>query len=102
LPRLCYPKIVLFEPRPGDVRQAKFQERQAERVQTIRSEIDALPESERTLLLAELKQSLIARGVATAIIQRLDDGKWQSALIMGELMRFYWKRTRGNDWLERD
>jgi hypothetical protein len=97
------------EPRPkvlaahaGDVRQVKFQERQAERVQTIRSEIDALPESERRLLLAELKQSLIARGVATAIIQRLDDGKWQSALIMGELMRFYWKRTRGSDWLERD
>jgi len=71
-------------------------------VQTVRSEIDALDESERNILLAELKQSLIARGVATAIIQRIDDGKWQSALIMGELMRFYWMRTRGTDWLERD
>ena len=23
---------------------------------------------------------------------------WESALIMGERVRFYWKRTRGTDW----
>lgn len=96
------PKPKVMAAHAGDVRQAKFQERQAERVQTVRSEIDALHESDRNILLAELKQSLKARGVATAIIQRIDDGKWQSALIMGELMRFYWKRSRGTDWLERD
>ncbi len=86
----------------GDVKQAKFQEREAERVQTIRSEIDALDEDARDALLSELKVALIDRGVSPAIIQRLNDGKWQSALIMGELMRFYWKRTRGTDWLERE
>jgi hypothetical protein len=71
-------------------------------VQTVRSEIDALDEDARDALLSELKVALIDRGVSPAIIQRLNDGKWQSALIMGELMRFYWKRTRGTDWLERD
>jgi hypothetical protein len=94
-----HPKIA---PHAGDVRQAKFQEREAERVQIVRSEIDALDENARYALLTELKESLIERGVAKAIIQRINDGKWQSALIMGELMRFYWKRTRGSDWLERN
>jgi hypothetical protein len=98
----CEQKAKVMTAHAGEVRQAKFHEREAERVQLVRSEINALEENERNTLLADLKQSLIVRGVATAVIQRIDDGKWQSALIMGELMRFYWKRTRGTDWLERD
>jgi hypothetical protein len=35
-----------------------------------------------------------------AVMKRLDEGNWQSSLIMGGLIRFYWKRTRRTDWSE--
>ncbi len=49
-------------------------------------------------MLSELKHDFINRKMSQAVMKRLDDGKWESALIMGELARFYWKRTRGTDW----
>jgi len=86
------------EPHPGEKRQAKLQERESERVKTVRSEIEALDEPSLSALLVELRAQFIARDMSRAVMQRLDDGKWQSALIMGELIRLYWKRTRGTDW----
>jgi TRAP-type uncharacterized transport system substrate-binding protein len=37
-------------------------------------------------------------GASQAVMQRLNDGKWQSALIMGALIRFYWRQSRGTEW----
>ncbi len=90
------PKVA--ESHPGEKRQAKLQERESERVKIVRGEIEALDEPSLTALLVELKAQFIARDMSRAVMQRLEDGKWQSALIMGELIRFYWKRTRGTEW----
>ena len=49
-------------------------------------------------LLSELKINFVERKMSPAVMKRLGDGNWESALIMGELVRFYWKRTRGTDW----
>lgn len=86
------------ESHPGEKRHAKLQERESERVKMVRGEIEGLDEPSLTALLVELKAQFIARDMSRAVMQRLEDGKWQSALIMGELIRFYWKRTRGTEW----
>jgi len=90
------PKVV--ESHPGEKRHAELQERESERVKIVRGEIEALDEPSLTALLVELKAQFIARDISRAVMQRLEDGKWQSALIMGELIRLYWKRTRGTEW----
>jgi hypothetical protein len=40
--------------------------------------------------------------MSPAVMKRMEEGKWEAALIMGELVRFYWKRTRGTDWSSAD
>ena len=49
-------------------------------------------------LLTELKSNFVERKMSQAAMKRLAEGNWESALIMGELVRFYWKRTRGTNW----
>ncbi len=83
---------------PGIELQANLRERESEKLTVVRKELEALAASEMTLLLSELKRDFIERKMSSAVMKRLDDGKWASALIMGELARFYWKRTRGTDW----
>jgi len=65
-------------------------------------ELEALAAPAMAQLLAELKDNFIERQMSPAAMKRLDDGKWQSALVMGELARFYWRRTRGTDWSAAD
>lgn len=92
------PVPTMAESHPGERRHAKLQERESERIKSVRAEIEALDEPSLAALLGDLKAQFIAREMSRAVMQRLEDGKWQSALIMGELIRFYWKRTRGTDW----
>jgi hypothetical protein len=79
-------------------KQASFQERESERVKAVRSEIEALDQASLEHLLERLKQQFVEREMSAPVMKRLEEGKWQSALIMGELIRFYWKLTRGTDW----
>jgi hypothetical protein len=83
---------------PGMKSQANLRIREAEKLRIVRSEIEDLSPAALAQLLSELKLNFIERNVSPAIMKRLDDGNWESALIMGELVRFYWKRTRGTDW----
>lgn len=83
---------------PVHEKQANFQERESERVKVIRSEIEALDQASLEHLLGRLKQQFVEREMSAPVMKRLEEGKWQSALIMGELIRFYWKQTRGTDW----
>lgn len=83
---------------PGMKSQANLRNREAEKLRIVRSEIEDLSPAALAQLLSELKLNFIERNVSPAIMKRLDDGNWESALIMGELVRFYWKRTRGTDW----
>lgn len=83
---------------PGLQAQANLRNREAEKLRIVRSEIEDLNPAALAQLLSELKLNFVERKVSQAVMKRLDEGKWESALIMGELVRFYWKRTRGTDW----
>ena len=83
---------------PGVQAQENLRKREAEKLRIVRSEIEDLNPAALTQLLSELKLNFVERKVSQAVMKRLDDGNWESALIMGELVRFYWKRTRGTDW----
>ena len=83
---------------PSALKQQQLQESESARVHVIRAEIQALDEAQIGELLADLKKQFVARGMPPGVMKRLDDGNWQSALVMSELIRFYWKKTRGTDW----
>ena len=51
------------------------------------------------IFFSNLHVPLKLRGMSQSVMQRLEDGKWQSALVMGELIRHYWKQTRGTEWM---
>lgn len=83
---------------PGEQTLANLRSREVEKLKIVRSEIEDLNSAALEQLLGELKLNFVERKVSQAVMKRLDEGKWQSALIMGELVRFYWKRTRGTEW----
>ena len=83
---------------PGVHAQANLRERESEKLAIVRTELDQLDAIAMQQLLLELKENFIERKMSPAVMKRMDEGKWESALIMGELVRFYWKRTRGTDW----
>jgi predicted chitinase len=68
----------------------------------VRKELENLAGPELAQLLSELRLDFVKRQVSQAIMRRLDEGRWESALIMGELTRFYWKKTRGKNWSDAD
>lgn len=80
-------------------RHDRFRESENERVKIVRAEIVALDEQELSALLTGLKVQFKLRGVSQPIMQRLEDGKWQSALVFGDLLKFYFKQTRGIEWM---
>ena len=90
------------KPDPGMQAQDNLRKRESEKLTVVRMELEALAAPEMAQLLVELKVNFIERQMSPASMKRLDDGKWQSALVMGELARFYWKRTRGTDWSAAD
>ena len=82
-----------------ELRQERLRESESKRVQIIRTEIAALDETSLSQLLLGLKLHLSKRNMPTSVMQRLENGNWQSALVMGELMRYYWKQSRGTEWM---
>jgi len=84
---------------PAELRQAKLQESESERVQLVRGEIESLDDLSLHVLLNDLTVKLRKRNANPSVMKRLEEGKWQSALVMGELIRHYWKQTRGTDWM---
>lgn len=83
---------------PADVSQTLLQATEQNRVAKIRGEIQTMTAAEREGLLADYKAYAIETGKHPSIIKKLDLGEWQSGLVLGELLRFYWKKTRGHDW----
>ena len=77
----------------------KLRERESERVKKVRAEIEELDAPSLSLVLDEFKAYLTTRNMPPTVMQRLADGKWQSALVMGELIRFYWQKSRGTEWM---
>lgn len=95
-------KSVARKPDPGIQAQNNLRETESEKLTVVRVELDALEPAAMAQLLADLKENFVARQMSKAVMKRLEDGKWESALVMGELARFYWKRTRGTDWSDAD
>ena len=82
-----------------ELRQERLRESESKRVQMIRTEIATLDEPSLSRLLLGLKTHLSKRNMPASVMQRLENGNWQSALVMGELMRYYWKQSRGTEWM---
>ena len=95
-------KVIARKAHPGMQAEAHLRERDSEKLKTIRGELENLNATEMTGLLSELKTNFLERKMSQAVMKRLEEGHWESALIMGELARFYWKRTRGTDWSSAD
>lgn len=95
-------KIVIKKADPGLQAQANLREREAVKLVIVRDELQKLNAVALAQLLSELKSNFVERKMSQAVMKRLEEGNWESALIMGELARFYWKRTRGTDWSSAD
>lgn len=91
-------QVVMKKADPGVQTQANLRERESEKLAIVRKELDQLDATAMQQLLLELKENFVERKMSPAVMKRMEEGKWESALIMGELVRFYWKRTRGTDW----
>lgn len=91
-------QVVVRKPDPGIQSMAKLNKTESEKLAIVRAELEALDEVSMAHLLSALRQNFVERQMPAAAMKRLEEGKWQSGLIMGDLARFYWKRTRGTDW----
>lgn len=89
---------VVKKPDPGIQSQDNLRKNESEKLAIVRLELERLEPSAMEQLISELKENFIERKVSKAVMRRLEEGKLESALIMGELARFYWKRTRGTEW----
>lgn len=94
--------VVTKKEHPGVLAQASLREREVEKLAIVRTELEKLDAPAMEQLLLELKDNFVERNMSQAVMKRMEEGKWESALIMGELARFYWKRTRGTDWSSAD
>ena len=93
---------VVKKPDPGIQSQANLRKIESEKLAIVRLELERLEPAAMEQLISELKENFIERKVSKAVMRRLEEGKLESALIMGELARFYWKRTRGTEWSASD
>lgn len=83
------------KPSPAVKKLDELNQAQSERVALLRTEIGELSAEELAALIDEMKLNV---KLTEASLRRLNDGKWDSPVVMGDLMRFYWKKTRGAEW----
>jgi hypothetical protein len=83
---------------PAEAMQKQMQEAEQNRVAQVRGEIQALNPQVREELLLEFKAYAISANKLPAIVKKIEKGEWQSGLVLGELMRFYWQKTRKLTW----
>ena len=88
------------KPNPAEVSQHILLEAQKNKTALVRGEILALSDAERDELLQEYKAYAIATEKQRSILKKVDAGEWQSGILLGELMAFYWKKTRRLSWSE--
>lgn len=83
---------------PGLQAQESLRIAEAGKFATVRAEIAELDADAKAKLISELEANFVERKVSLAMMRRLKDGNLESALIVGEIVRFFWKKTRGLDW----
>lgn len=67
-------------------------------LETVKSEIAALPEGERGALIDELKEYMAAQRFSARMRLRVESGELENPIIQGILARIHWKKTRGASW----
>jgi hypothetical protein len=72
----------------------------AAKLEGVKQEILALPAVEQEALLEEVKAKLQADGrhLGAVAMRNLAERKWDTGMLLGEVARFYWQKTRGTDW----
>ncbi len=83
---------------PAEVSQQQLQDSEKSRVALVRGEIQAMSAAERETLLRDYKAFAVETNQLPSIIKKVEQGEWQSGLVLGELMRFHWKKTRNLEW----
>jgi hypothetical protein len=83
---------------PAEVSQQQLQDSEKSRVALVRGEIQAMSAAERETLLRDYKAFAVETNQLPSIIKKVKQGEWQSGLVLGELMRFHWKKTRNLEW----
>ena len=72
------------------------------RLSEIRKEIEALQTNDLAVLLSEYRADIVENAISTSqrasITKRIDEGNWQSSMVLGGLIYFYWRKTRGTEW----
>jgi hypothetical protein len=72
----------------------------AAKIERVKQEILALPAVEQDALLEEVKAKLQRDGrhLGAVAMRNLAERKWDTGMLLGEVARFYWQKTRGTDW----
>lgn len=83
---------------PAEVSQQQLQDSEKSWVALVRGEIQAMSAAERETLLRDYKAFAVETNQLPSIIKKVEQGEWQSGLVLGELMRFHWKKTRNLEW----
>lgn len=83
---------------PAQVSHQQLQDSEKSRVALVRGEIQAMSTAEREALLRDYKAFAVETNQLPSIIKKVEQGEWQSGLVLGELMRFHWKKTRNLEW----
>lgn len=80
------------------LKQAQMVEQSTSQLETVKSEIAALPEGERGALIDELKEYMAAQRFSARMRLRVESGELENPIIQGILARIHWKNTRGTAW----
>jgi hypothetical protein len=83
---------------PAEASQQQLQDSEKSRVALVRGEIQSMSAAERETLLRDYKAFAVETNQLPSIIKKVEQGEWQSGLVLGELMRFHWKKTRNMEW----
>lgn len=76
----------------------RAQESGAQRMKSIRDEIEALTPEVRTGLIENYISYASSNAMHKRVIEKLEEGAWSSSMVFGHLAVYYWKKTRGTDW----
>jgi hypothetical protein len=79
-------------------KQIQMEEQRAIQLETVKSEIAALPKDEMRALVDELKAYMATQMFPARIRLRVEAGEFDNPMLQGILARIYWKKTRGTGW----
>jgi len=71
---------------------------EVKRFDVIKNEIQALTDDVRMGLIADFAEYGRATSMTPRMLEKLEDGRWAAPMVLGALVVYYWKKTRGTAW----